>query len=97
MQITDTIQRSKAVVFTELDGEVVMLDTDKGKYYELDLIGSRIWALLEEHSSVSRLRDVLATEFDVDQEQCFNDLSDFIVKLVQFGLVVECCAENTSQ
>ena len=97
MQITDTIKRSKAVVFTELDGEVVMLDTDKGKYYELDLIGSRIWALLEERTSLSALRDVLITEFEVDQEQCLNDLSDFIVKLVQCGLVVECCVENMDQ
>ena len=40
-------QRSAATIFTDLDDTVVIMDTDRGTYDELDPVGTRIWMLLE--------------------------------------------------
>ena len=42
-----TAQRNAAMLFTDLDDTIVMMDPDKGMYYELGSVGSRIWTLLE--------------------------------------------------
>ena len=82
-----SVRRSEAVVFTELDDLVVMLDTDKGLYYELDGVGSRIWNLLEEEPTVRGLHRALTGEFDVDAETCRDELLTFIEKLHGLSLV----------
>ena len=81
------LARNESVVFTELDDEVVMLDVDSGKYYELDAIGARIWALLEDKPSVASLRDTLTAEYDVDGETCLKDLDGFLGNLAGLGLI----------
>lgn len=93
LSTTAPLVRSEAVVFTELDGEVVMLDTEAGQYYELDSIGSRIWMLLEDSPSMARLRDALTAEFDVDAETCRNDLASFLENLAELGLVASAADE----
>ena len=87
LPISAPLARSGAAVFTELDDQVVMLDTEGGKYYELDPVGSRIWVLLEGEPSIAELRDALAAEFEVDAETCLNDLAEFLENLIELGLV----------
>jgi len=36
------------LVSCDLEGETALMSVDQGKYYGLDPIGSRIWALLEQ-------------------------------------------------
>ena len=81
------LTRKKSVVFTELDDQVVMLDTRSGKYLELDSIGSRIWMMLEGEPSMIKLRDALIDEFDVDGETCLSDLAEFVSRLIELELV----------
>ena len=83
------LARNEAVVFTELDGEVVMLDAKAGRYYELDSVGSRIWTLLEDKPTMAQLRAALAAEFDVSSETCLEDISHFMNELAKRGLVAE--------
>lgn len=97
LSTTAPLVRSEAVVFTELEGEVVMLDTEGGQYYELDSIGSRIWMLLEDRPSMAKLKDALTAEFDVDEETCRVDLADFIENLAKLGLVASAVDEAVGQ
>ncbi len=88
----------KAVVYTELDdATVVLLDTVKGAYYELDAVGSRIWQLLEGGLSAMQLRDALTGEFDVDEPTCLDDLADFLGNLAELGLIVAVETEGAGQ
>ncbi len=84
-----SLVRNEAIVFTELDGVVVMLDAKVGRYYELDPVGSRIWTLLEDKPSLVQLRDALTTEFDVSGEACLEELTQFMSELTKRGLVTE--------
>ena len=75
---TSWISRNEAIVFTDLDDTIVMMDVDEGQYYELDPIGARIWNLLENGRSAAELCDALAGEFDVDPDTCRHDTLEFL-------------------
>ena len=75
---TCLISRNEAIVFTDLDDTIVMMDVNEGKYYELDQIGARLWSLLETGRSVADLCDALSTEFDVDPDTCLRDTLEFL-------------------
>lgn len=81
------VARTDTVVFTELEDEVVMLDTEKGLYYELDAVGARIWVLLEGGTIIGSLHSTLIDEFDVDADTCRDDLIAFLEELGTLGLV----------
>ena len=75
------ITRSSELVSSDIDGEVVMMSIENGKYYGLDKTGSRIWELLENPFSVSDLIGQLLLEFEVNRETCKNDVITFLQKL----------------
>ncbi len=53
--------RAKDNVFTELDGETVILDISSGIYNKLDAIGTFIWNQLEEKGSQLRAQSRIET------------------------------------
>ena len=75
---TSRVSRNEAIVFTDLDDTIVMMDIDEGQYYELDPVGARIWSLLETDRSAADLCDALAAEFDVDPDTCHRDTLEFL-------------------
>ena len=66
------------LVTSDLDGEIVMLDIESGKYHSLDAIGSRIWALLETPRSVAQICNLLMREYDVERPHCEADVLAFL-------------------
>ena len=75
------ISRNPELVHSEIDGEVVMMSVDSGKYYSLDRIGSRIWELLEDPVSISVLVERLLREFQVERQTCVEDVIAFLRQL----------------
>ena len=75
------IQRKPGLLFNEIDGEIVMLSIENSEYYGLDKTGSRIWELIEKPLTMKELVAKLMDEFDVDEERCWKETSDFIFKL----------------
>jgi hypothetical protein len=81
------VQRTEDQVSSDLDGETVLMSIQNGKYYGMDSIGSRIWALIEEPRQIQDLCDILAREYEVDPEQCKRDVFAFLEKLSTTNLV----------
>ena len=79
--------RNEAMIFTDLDDIVVMMDPDQGRYYELDPVGARIWSLLETARPVAQLCDVLIEEYDVTPDACHRDVLDFLARAAELGIV----------
>lgn len=75
-------------VSSDLGGEVVILDLDGSKYFGLDGVGARIWELLAESRTVAALQQALLAEYDVDPDQCRQDLEALLNGLASRGLVV---------
>ena len=82
------VRRNAGIIFTDLDDIVVMMDTGAGRYYELDPIGTRIWALLEAERSVDEVCEVLLREYDVTSEVCRRDVLAFLERAGELGIVV---------
>lgn len=79
--------RNAAVISTDLDDVVVMMDTDQGLYYELDEIGARIWSLIETARPVAQVCDELLEEYDVTPEACRRDVLGFLARARELNIV----------
>jgi hypothetical protein len=82
------ISRQKDILFNKLDDEIVMMSTRKGEYYGLDIIGSRIWEILSRPVSFRQLLDSLLEEFDVSEEQCNAETTEFLEILFKRNLIL---------
>ena len=74
-------------VFSDLGGEVAILNLKNGVYYGLDEIGARIWSLIQEPAVVGDVRDALLEEYEVEPERCEQDLLTLLEELLAEGLV----------
>jgi hypothetical protein len=81
------IGRSSEVVASDIDGEVVMMSIEKGKYYGMDLIASRIWELLGKQIKVADLIGMLTQEYKVSREDCERDVMPFLNDLLKEKLI----------
>ena len=95
VSLDSVIARNAAIIFTDLDDTVVMMDADKGVYFELNPIGSHIWALLETARPVTEVCDALVEEYDVTPDACRRDVLGFLAQALELG-IVEPCATETS-
>ena len=82
-----TVVRNPGQLSADLDGEVVILSIDNGRYYDMNEVGSRIWALMERPISVAALIDLLVGEFEVEREICREEVLAFLRELHADGLV----------
>ncbi len=74
-------------VSRDLDGEAAILNLNSGIYYGLNSVGARIWGLLREPKTVSQILETLLKEYEVDTEQCRNDLMKLLNDLAEAGLI----------
>ena len=86
--LTTAVIRKPDVIFTDMDGDVVAINIDKGEYYGIGGIGSRIWVLLENNITIQGIVDAICSEYEVDEETCTSDTIKFINELMENGMVV---------
>lgn len=55
--------------------------------YTLNDVGGLIWELIDGHTSIGRIVEVLCRKFDVGPEEAAGDVADFISSLEAAGLV----------
>ena len=77
----------ESVVFTELDGEAVLLNVESGIYFGLDATGTRMWGLVSEGLTDDEILARLLDEYDVSCEQLRVDIDAFLEALRAQGLV----------
>lgn len=70
------------------DGAIV-LDVRRGQIFNVNLVGSRILALIEFGSCEAEIVNVISREFDVDRKLVENDVGQFIDTLKEHRLVKE--------
>ena len=75
------------VIFRELDGEVVLLDLASGRYYGLNEVGARVWAVIAAGGSVEDAVATVAAEFDAPEPEIAADVAALVAELTARGLV----------
>jgi len=68
------IARSPAVLAAEVDGEIVMMSIEHGRYFGLDDIASDIWKRIETPCSFAELIDRLLVDYDADRATIAADV-----------------------
>lgn len=80
--------KTDTILATSMDDEIVILDTINGKYFGLDGVGARVWEILQTAQSVDQVKKTLLDEYDVDEQECENDLIELLNGLCEAKLLV---------
>jgi hypothetical protein len=67
--------------------ETVILDLTSGTYYGLDVLGARVWSLIEQPKSLGSIRDAIVADYDVDVATCERDILAFLDQMQSVGLI----------
>jgi hypothetical protein len=70
-----------------MGGEKVMMSISSGKYYNLGSTGGRIWELIAEEHTLDELIETLAAEYDIQPDQCREQVVPFLEHLSREGLI----------
>ena len=81
------INKNLEIDDTDLDGEKVMMSLDKGEYFMMNEVGSRIWEIISEPINVRRIIDTLCSEYEVDEETCKDTVVEFLGRLNNADLI----------
>ncbi len=71
----------------EVDGEVVMMSIERGRYFGLDDIGSDIWKRLDPPCSFGELIDRLAIDYDADRATIAADVRALLGRMAEQDVV----------
>ena len=82
------IQRNKEILTSDLDGEKVMMSIEKGEYYGLGKTGTFIWDNIDEPVKINDLVVMITEKYNVDKDQCFEDILPFITDLIEKELII---------
>ncbi|WP_195986746.1 lasso peptide biosynthesis PqqD family chaperone [Clostridium sp. D53t1_180928_C8] len=81
------INKNLEIDDTDLDGEKVMMNLDKGEYFMMNEVGSRIWDIITEPINVKGIVETLRSEYEVDEETCKDTVVDFLGRLSHADLI----------
>lgn len=81
------ISRSPSVLAAEVDGEIVMMSIEQGRYFGLDDIGSDIWKRIEEPCSFATLVDGLAADYAADRNTIAADVTALLTRMAEQDVV----------
>ncbi|HHD2754180.1 TPA: lasso peptide biosynthesis PqqD family chaperone [Clostridium perfringens] len=78
LNLNSIIEQKEEVDVTELNGEKVMMDLDRGKYFMLNETGSSIWDAISDRRSVSEIVDAVISDHDVEIEVCKEKVLEYL-------------------
>jgi hypothetical protein len=81
------ISRSPSMLTAEVNGEIVMMSIERGRYFGLDDIGSEVWKYIEPPCSFGQLIDRLSTDFDADRATIAGDVRALLRQMLAEDVV----------
>lgn len=87
INLNTVIIRNQEIDATDLNGDKVMMNLDKGKYYALSEVGGRIWDIIDEPVQIRKVIDVLMKEYDIDELNCKKEVISFLERMQDAELI----------
>lgn len=85
--LESTVVQGIGNVVSDMAGEKVMLNIQKGKYYNLGEVGGVIWEGIASPSTVSGLIEAIMADYAVDPMECQEQVITFLAMLHTEGLI----------
>ena len=79
----------KRIFWKKVDKDVVILDIEKGTYYDLNEVGARIWELALDSRSLDEIVDVLLDTFDAPRDVVYKETQSILQDLLSEELLLE--------
>jgi hypothetical protein len=83
------MQRTEDAPTAKVGDMLLMMSVEKGQYFSLNEVGSRIWELLERPVSAPVLVEQLVSEYEVAPDDCQRQVADFIGALRNLRLLTD--------
>lgn len=80
-------EQNNEIDASDLNGDKVMMNLDKGMYFALNNVGSRIWDIIEKPRDLEEIVNILMAEYDVDKDECKNSVLSFLEGLERDELI----------
>jgi hypothetical protein len=81
------ISRKKEVLFSNLDDELLAIDSQAGFCYSMNETAGRIWDMLSSPISVNQICSQLCKEFSVEQSVCQQEVLPLLQSLLEAELI----------
>jgi len=80
-------RRNKDTISGQLDDQLVMMDIEKGQYFSLNPVSTRIWELLERSRTMEEICITLTREFEIEPGQCRAEVEEHLREMKELGLI----------
>lgn len=81
------LQRNKAVLWRELDGETILLDPQEGCSYNLNAVGTLVWKMLDGQHTTTAITDAVCQAYEVEPAQALQDIEQLLDDLREHKLI----------
>ncbi|NEO14257.1 MULTISPECIES: PqqD family peptide modification chaperone [unclassified Moorena] len=78
---------AKEQLSSDLTGETIILNSKSGVYFGLNAVGASVWNLIQEPKTVNEIRDAILAKYQVEREQCENDILGLLQEMQTEGLI----------
>jgi hypothetical protein len=82
--------RAPDLVTSDMDGDIVMMNIDQGKYFGIGGVGPRLWELLEQPRTPDELVRLICAEYEVDESTCRADIIAFVQNMLDAAVARRC-------
>ena len=83
------LRPSSSVRASISDDGLVLLDLRGGLVLSSNVVGGRIWQLIEQQRTPNEIARQLAVDYDIPEQRADADVSSFVATLLARGLVNE--------
>jgi hypothetical protein len=87
ISLNTAVVAAQGQISADLGGEIAILNLNNGVYYGLDIIGARIWELIQEPKIVLDLLNILLEEYEVEPDRCEREILALLEQLVVEKLI----------
>jgi len=88
MNLETKVQLDPELLYSKIGDEIVLLTIESGKYFKVDAVGSRVWEIIKEPTTIQALLNQLIEEYEVSLEQCQKDIMPFMEELQKDKLIL---------
>lgn len=74
-------------MFTEVDGESVIMNVETGHYFGLNSVSTDIWNILENEMNYNTLIQKVREQYDIDEETCRTDTRPVIGRMILLKII----------
>jgi hypothetical protein len=81
------LKQNQESIVSDMDGEIVMMSIQNGKYYNLGTVGGLIWNKIIDPITFGELINDLTSEYDIEKKECENQVISFLDLLYKEKLI----------